>query len=259
MQTGNVSWAAGARSRPSAEKQSVGKPASTEKVIHGYSERLSAISHFSNQLASELNNTLTPIVCYSQLLLQADLPEHHKTWLKRILEASDQATEIIRGMLDYSCSQVLFPEKVNLLRVVRESLSMARDLFHLDERHVSLKSIEQEAWVSGDRHQLVQAFVHLFRNAIDSTPEDRRRIKVRIKHGTKGRPIFEIKDNGKGIPYKNLPKILLPFFTTHAEGHAGLGLSIVNGIVESHKAQMDFETEYGKGTLVRITFPQKLQ
>ncbi|MCA9428482.1 MAG: HAMP domain-containing histidine kinase [Candidatus Omnitrophica bacterium] len=228
------------------------------KGRQNYSERLSAVSHFTSSLASELNNTLTPIVCYSQLLLQADLPEHYKSWLSRILEASDRATEIIRGMLDFSSNQVLFPEKVDLYQTVRESLSMARDLFGLDEKQVSLKSFRPDPMVSGDRGQLVHAILHLVRNAIDSTQPERRRIKVRIKGDLRENPILEIKDNGKGIPQKNLTKILLPFFTTHEEGHAGLGLSIVNGIVESHKAQLDFETAYGKGTLVRISFPEKL-
>lgn len=258
MQTAKLSWSDGS---PSAHSDPGGREVEhvhIEKGKQEYSERLSAISHFTSNLASELNNTLTPIVCYSQLLLQADLPDHYKVWLERVLEASDRATEIIRGMLDYSSSQVLFPEKVDLHQTVRESLSMARDLFGLDEKQVTLKAVDPIPLVSGDRSQLVHAFLHLLRNAIDSTPEERRRIKIRIKQDIKGGPILEIKDNGKGIPNKNLPKILLPFFTTHGEGHAGLGLSIVNGIVESHKAQMDFETEYGKGTLVRVTFPEKL-
>ena len=223
-----------------------------------YSERLSAVSHFTSHLASQLNNTLTPIVCYSQLLLQADLPDTYREWLTRILEASDRATEIIRGMLDYSSSQVLYPERVNLHQTVRESLSMAQDLFGVEQNQVIVKTFRPDPSVAGDRSQLVHAILHLLRNAIESTSEENRRIRIRIKEDGKGSPILEVKDNGKGIPLKNLPKILLPFFTTHEEGHAGLGLSIVNGIVETHKARMDFETAYGKGTLVRIAFPEKL-
>ncbi len=255
MRTGHLLWAGESSSPP--------ERTATERMLDAkgspcYSERLSAISHFTNNLASELNNTLTPIVCYSQLLLQADLPDSYKVWLTRILEASDRATEIIRGMLDFSNGQVLFPDKVDLHQVVRESLSMARDLFELREDQMSLKTYDPKPMVSGDRGQLVHAFLHLIRNAIDATSESTRRIKVRIKEDGKQNPIIEVRDNGRGIPRKDLPKILLPFFTTHSEGHAGLGLSIVHGIVESHKARLDFETEFAKGTLVRITFPERL-
>jgi len=223
-----------------------------------YSERLSAISHFTTEVALQLNNLLTPIVGYAQLISQSHDSVRFRDKLQKILAAAGQAKGVMDGLLDFAGKQPRHVEKLDLNRIVRETIPIACDLFCLEPDDVEFEIAETPVTFHGDPHQMVQALLHLLRNAAQATTPDQRPVQVRItqSEGTR-QVVLEVEDKGCGIAKNILPKVLLPFFTTREEEGAGLGLSTVYGIVEAHGGELEIETEEGKGTTVRVSLPAR--
>jgi signal transduction histidine kinase len=226
-----------------------------------YSERLSAISHFTTEVALQLNNLLTPIICYAQLIAQLSDSGRFRDRLEKILTAARQAKAVMDGLLDFAGKQERHVEKLDLNRIVKETIPIACDLFSLEKGDVEFERDDNPVAFQGDPHQMVQALLHLLRNAAQATQPDQRPIVVRVSredgNGEEGtrKVILDVEDRGCGISKKILPKVLLPFFTTREEEGAGLGLSTVFGIVEAHGGDLEIDTEEGKGTTVRISLP----
>jgi signal transduction histidine kinase len=220
-----------------------------------YSERLSAISHFSSEVAHHINNSLTPIICYAQMLEQGQATPQQRKRLGKIIESAYRAKELIDGLMAFAEGQPTQVLPMDLSRIVRETLAVAHDLLWLPLDQVKLDLTKEAAVILGDQHQITQALLHLLKNAFQATSNAEREITLKTFVTPNGRTAVEVSDNGSGIPATNLPKVLLPFFTTLQEGGVGLGLSIVHGIAEAHGAALDILTEEGRGTTVRITFP----
>ncbi len=225
------------------------------KLHQDYSERLSAISHFSMEIAHHLNNSLTPIICYAQLLTQGAVSQEQKKRLQKITEAAHHAKEIIDGLIAFAGGQPTQVLPVDLNIVARETIEVAEGLLWLPTRQVHFEGSPWNTTLLGDPNQISQVILLLLKNAMQATDYEDRWIDVRTRVDEESRIVLEVEDNGTGIPSEILPKVLLPFFTTHEGEGVGLGLSIVNGISEAHGAHLEIQTEVGKGTLVRISFP----
>ena len=225
------------------------------KLRQDYSERLSAISHFSMEIAHHLNNSLTPIICYAQLLSQGSASPEQKKRLQKITEAAYHVKEIIDGLISFAAGQPTQVLPVDLNTVARETIEVAEGMLWLPTRQVHLEGATPTVRLLGDPHQISQMLLLLLKNAMQATDAGNRRIVVRTRINEDQRVLLEVEDNGTGIPSEILPKVLLPFFTTRDGDGVGLGLSIVNGIAEAHGAHLEIQTEVGKGTLVSISFP----
>lgn len=225
------------------------------RLRQDYSERLSAISHFSMEIAHHLNNSLTPIICYAQLLSQGSASPEQKKRLEKITEAAHHAKEIIDGLLSFAGGQPtqILPVELNI--VVRETIDLAEGLLWLPSRQVVFDASPELPTLLGDPNQISQMLLHLLKNAMQATDPMTRRIEVRTYVDVNGRIVLEVEDNGTGIASEILPKVLLPFFTTRDGEGVGLGLSIVNGIAEAHGAHLEIQTGEGQGTIILISFP----
>lgn len=227
----------------------------TLKGDQNYSERLSAISHFSMEIAHHVNNCLTPIICYAQMLSQSTCTPQQRNKLEKIQEAAAQAKDVIDSLMSFSQGHPTQIAPVDINRVVRESVPVASDLLWLDRDHMVVETPVTPVVILGDFHQLSQALLHILKNSLEATSADNRRVILRSYTNENGEAVLEVTDNGRGIPHKALAKVLLPFFTTAKGERAGLGLAIVSGIAEGHGAEIEIETEEGSGTTVRIVFP----
>jgi len=225
------------------------------KTGQNYSERLSAISHFTMEIAHHLNNSLTPIICYAQMLAQGSCSPVQEKRLRKITEAAYRAKEIIDGLMSFAGGHATHVLPIDLKAVAEETVSVAEGLLWIPSRQIEITADSRPMTILGDPHQISQAVLHLLKNAMQATRDDSRRIHLRIQHQEGTGISLEVEDNGCGIPQDLLPKVLLPFFTTHDGEGVGLGLSIVNGIAEAHEALLEIHTEVGKGTRVRLVFP----
>lgn len=235
------------------------------KFQQTYSERLSAISHFTTTVAARLNDLLTPIVCYSQLMLQSHESQRFQNSIEKILTAAREAKTIMDGLLDFTSEQPRHTESLNLSRIIRETIPIAAELLELNENDVRFEEEAPLPRFKGDPHQMVQVVLHLLRNAIRATVPAERPVVIRASassnelrrwNGTlKTGLVLEVTDRGCGIPQRDLCKVLLPFFTTRPDEGIGLGLSIVYGVVQAHGGDMEIESHVGKGTTIRLFLP----
>ena len=118
--------------------------------------------------------------------------------------------------------------------------------------------------IIGDSNQIEQVFLNLFSNAkdaMDMKKGDSKELKIssyQTEEQGEHCVVVSVEDSGIGVPEENLTKILEPFFTNKPVGKGtGLGLSLCFGIVEAHGGRLEFNSEYGKGTEVKVIIPLK--
>ncbi len=215
-------------------------------VSHDLRSPLSTVTLSANQLLRKLPQT----------------PEHasERKQAERILSSTQRATRLIGDLLDVARMEAgrlpVSTRPLPVTRVVEEVLEIHRPL--ADERRLALSAaVEGEPGdVLADPDRLQQVFSNLLGNALRLTPPGGSiSIQARRKDGEIE---FSVKDTGPGIPEEQLPHIFNRFWQArHAKrGNAGLGLTIVRGIVEAHGGQIHAESQVGQGTTFRFTLPR---
>jgi len=123
------------------------------RLQQDYSERLSAISHFSMEIAHHLNNSLTPIIGYAQLLSQGSCSPEQKKRLQKITEAAHHAKEIIDGLIAFAGGQPTQILPVDLNTLTRETIEVAEGLLWLPTRQIQFDPFPGLPPLLGDPHQ----------------------------------------------------------------------------------------------------------
>lgn len=143
---------------------------------------------------------------------------------------------------------------MDLNMLVEDTIEKMQDLINKKNIKLSLNVIEDEVFINGDYNRLNQVLMNIIKNSIEAIPNDSNgEIKVYTKI-KKNKYILFIEDNGEGMTKETLQKMKEPFFTTKKRG-SGLGVSLIYEIVEAHGGKIEYETEYGKGTTVKLEFP----
>jgi two-component system NtrC family sensor kinase len=229
-------------------------------------EKLSAIGLLVAGVAHELNNPLTSVIGYAQLL-QEDVRVHgtddergvqlaHD--LRRIAEESERAAKIVRNLLAFARRQSAARAPQDIADVMSRVLSLRSYEFRLNAIELETAFEEGLPSVLCDGGQLQQALLNLLLNAEQAmrTCHVRRlRVGARFVPECEGVEL-SIADTGHGIPDENLRRIFDPFFTTRDVGEGtGLGLSICYGIVRDHGGRIAVESRVGDGTRFTLLLP----
>lgn len=218
-------------------------------------EKLASIGKLAAGIAHEINNPLTSVLTFSNLMLEQCPPEdprHSK--LKLMVKETDRARTIIRQLLNFGRESVIKPEKIDINRPVTEIAEslVAQEAFRGIE--LSLKLAEGLPEVYADPAQLGQVVLNLLLNAVHAiTPPGRIEVSTALTDST-----IEIRfsDTGKGIPQENLHRIFDPFFTTKSSSKGtGLGLAVSYGIIKKHGGDIMVESVVGKGTTFTVRLP----
>jgi two-component system NtrC family sensor kinase len=222
-------------------------------------EKLSSIGKMVSGIAHEINNPLTGITGFSEMLLShGDLAEDVKENVTLIYNESVRARKIVNDLLIFARRHSPEKKLCPLSDVLKEVLSLAgRDLEKKGIRTDVYYETKIPLIIFGDRHQLHQVFLNIIDNAIDALLEMKgeRRIRVRTEW-VKNRARVVIADNGHGMDQKTLARIFDPFFTTkEATDGTGLGLSISYGIVKEHRGKIYVKSAPGNGTRFTIELP----
>jgi signal transduction histidine kinase len=225
------------------------------RVLMGHmvqAEKLASLGQIAAGVVHELNNPLTSIVAYTDLLLRkmtadsqdpADLER-----LRRIGESATRMLRFTRDLVTYSRPSQQRTEPVRVSTVIDRALAFCEHV--IAEAGVTVsRDFGTVPEVSGMPEQLAQVFVNLITNACHAMPESSGALLVTTSV-EEDRVRVTVEDNGHGIPTENLTNIFTPFFTTKSEGRGtGLGLSIVRNIVEQHQGEIWAEpTSTGTGT-----------
>jgi len=187
--------------------------------------------------------------------VRAELP----CLVQEIREASERITSLVMELENFARRHpVEFSEEVNVNRVAESAVRLV-GLQKAAKHRISANYSEVAPRVRGNFQQLEQVLVNVLQNAAHALPETGEDAGIHVETvyspGAKS-VLISIRDEGKGIPAEDLPKICDPFFTTRRnEGGTGLGLSVSSHIVREHGGHLGFESTPGEGTTVTVTLP----
>jgi PAS domain S-box-containing protein len=221
------------------------------------SEKMAGLGRLAAGVAHEINNPMSGITLYSNLLLER-LGEDHPAAedLHVIINETERCKQIVSDLLEFSHQTTYEHTGVNVNEQIRKALVILRmqPLFHNIEVVTELEGELSRIW--GNAIRLNQVFTNIIVNAIQAM-EGRGKLTIITRHRSK-RGIVEIviTDTGPGIEKEILSEIFDPFFTTKAQdGGTGLGLSVSYAIVREHKGSIRVESTLGKGTSFTLRFP----
>jgi len=207
------------------------------KLVH--SEKMAAVGQLVSGVAHEVNNPLTAILGFTDLLMEnPDLPESARRDLRVILQEAQRTKLIVQNLLSFARQMPPQRNPVQLNAILRRTLQLRAYDFHSHGVEVVERFDESLPEVIGDSHQLQQVFLNIVNNAHDAVRESGRAARIEIVSRRSGGWIeVSFRDNGVGIAEPD--RIFDPFYTTKEVGKGtGLGLSICYGIVREHGGEI---------------------
>jgi len=208
-----------------------------DKLVH--TEKMAAVGQLVSGVAHEVNNPLTAILGFADLLLEnPDLPASARNDLRVILQQAQRTKEIVQNLLSFARQT---PPQRNLVQVnaiLRSTIQLRSYDFGSHGVAVVENFDEGLPDVLGDAHQLQQVFLNILNNAYDAIRESVQPARIEIMTTKSGNYVeISFRDNGPGI--EHIDRIFDPFFTTKEIGKGtGLGLSICYGIVREHSGEI---------------------
>lgn len=221
------------------------------------SEKLSAVGQFVAGVAHELNNPLTSVIGFADLLSQVSKDEKARPHLELIAKSAHRCHKIVQSLLSFARQHKPERKLVRINAVVEEVLEiMAYDL-RTSNIEVVREFGAQLPEIMADAHQLQQVFVNILSNARQALLTHRQDGRITVTTSLNRNFVtVAFADNGPGISPENLHKIFDPFFTTKPVGKGtGLGLSLSYGIISEHGGRIRAESKLEHGTTFFIELP----
>lgn len=217
------------------------------------SEKLASIGILAAGIAHEINNPLTSVLTFSNLMLEQtpeDDPRYER--LKMMVRETERVRNIVRQLLNFAREMGHNPVLMNVNQPVSEIIEslIAQDAFKDIELKVNFSDALPDIFI--DPVRIGQVVLNILLNAIQSiTPPG----KIEVSTGLKDDYIeIIISDTGMGIPEDKISRIFDPFFTTK-EGGTGLGLAVSYGIIKKHGGDIEVRSAVGKGSTFIIKLP----
>lgn len=242
-----------------ARKMVIDAEAERERQAQLYhTDRLASIGELASGVAHELNNPLTSIIGFSEMLAEnQNLPPEVKGDLEIIQKEAKRTAEIVKNLLTFARRHSPAKQPVDINAALQNILSL-RDYDHkVNNIEVITRLAPELPEVLGDNFQLQQVFMNIIINAEYFMKEAHGKGTLTITSEQRdGVARLSFSDDGPGIPEENLARIFDPFFTTKGVGKGtGLGLSICHGIVTKLDGRIWAESEPGKGSTFFVELP----
>ncbi len=248
------------------------------KAVEGqmvHSEKMEIIGTLTGRVAHDLNNILSGVVSYPELLLM-DLPEDSKLRvpLETICASGKKATAIVQDLLTMARRGITVEEHVNLQKLMEEYIASPECsellAFHPGVE-IALQVHHNSPVVLGSPFHLAKTVMNLVANAVEAIPEKgtivitiERLLQTEPPSGDKEHKwnkgeyvVLAIADNGVGIPKKHQDRIFEPLYSKKEMGRSGtgLGMAVVWGTIEDHGGFITLDSKENKGTTIRICIP----
>ncbi len=208
-----------------------------DKLVHA--EKMAAVGQLVSGVAHEVNNPLTAILGFADLLMEnPELPETARKDLRVILQEAQRTKQIVQNLLSFARQMPPQRNAVQLNTILRRTIQLRSYDFNSHGIEIIEHFDSELPEVLGDAHQLQQVFLNILNNANDAVHEVGRPARIEIMSTKSGEAVeVSFRDNGNGIEHPD--KIFDPFFTTKEVGKGtGLGLSICYGIVKEHGGEI---------------------
>jgi PAS domain S-box-containing protein len=220
------------------------------------SEKLAAIGQLSAGIAHEVRNPLSSIKMSLQILEKRMQPQGNDLKRFRIAQREvEHLEELVNDVLIYARPAVPKREFSDIRKIVDNALSLVERLITDKNIHVQTDFEESPPLLHVDSAMLEQAFLNIYRNAVDAMEMDGiLRTAVRRTGNDLTQLQITVEDSGCGIDAADLPHIFNPFFTTKKYG-TGLGMTQVKKIIDLHRGSIEVSSKKAEGTRVMVTFP----
>ncbi len=223
------------------------------------SEKLASLGRLAAGVAHEINNPLTSILLYGNLMKEK-LEESHPLAnnLDYILEDAERCKDIVKNLLAYSRQTRPAKNVFYLNTLIGESLRLIRDQKLFMNVNIIKDLDDCQILVNADKNQLCQVLINLIINAFDAMGGSGTLTLRTYRDRTAQKAYIEVTDTGSGIPLENLSKVFDPFFTTKEVGKGtGLGLSMAYGILEENHGKISIKHTGSDGTTILLELPEE--
>lgn len=236
-------------------KQIIDKEKLTKRQMER-ADRLAILGEITAGIAHELNTPLANILGFSELLKERFAKDKDALQdLDKIMNSAIFSREVVKKLMFFSCEMPHHMELVNINPIITEAINLLKPNFSKKSIECHLQFSEEDITLRVDAIQLTQVVFNLVINAIYFSPKNGH-IIVDVSNQPK-ELVLNISDEGEGIPKEISEFIFNPFYTTKPVGEgSGLGLSVVHGIMKSHRGTIKHSVNKPKGTVFTLTFPK---
>jgi two-component system NtrC family sensor kinase len=219
------------------------------------SEKMSAVGQLIAGVAHELNNPLTAILGYAQLLESEGLNERARDYVSKLFKQAQRTHRVVQNLLSFARQRKPQRDEVDLRKVLDETLALRDYDLKINNISVELELPSEPTLVVADPHQIEQVFLNIINNSVDAILETGHAGKLKIHISRVGGHICtQFTDDGAGI--KDPKRIFDPFYTTKNVGKGtGLGLSICYGIVKEHGGDITANNAADGGAIIEVRLP----
>jgi two-component system NtrC family sensor kinase len=222
-------------------------------------EKLASMGQLAAGVAHELNNPLSTILLYSDVMYKDTTEgDQRREDLQMIIDEAQRCKIIVADLLNFARQQEILAQDTDLQALGNEVLIKVNHRHRFDKIQIIRQFSPDLPLIQADPAQLQQVFINLLNNAADAM-ESGGTITISAARLDGKTVEIRVADTGSGISPENLDKLFTPFFTTKPAGKGtGLGLSIVYGIIKMHYGQIHAQSQVGQGTTIVITLPVRL-
>ncbi|HEV2399248.1 MAG TPA: ATP-binding protein [Candidatus Sulfotelmatobacter sp.] len=219
------------------------------------SEKMSAVGQLIAGVAHELNNPLTAILGYAQLLETEGLNPRAQDFVSKLFKQAQRTHRVVQNLLSFARQRKPQRDEVDIRKVLEETLALRDYDLKINNIKVESNLPAAPAMVIADPHQIEQVFLNIINNAVDAILETGKNGSLNIRISTQnGHVCTQFSDDGAGI--KDPKRIFDPFYTTKNVGKGtGLGLSICYGIVKEHGGDITAYNNPDAGATIEVKLP----
>ncbi len=234
-----------------------------------FSQRLEVVGTLAGGIAHDFNNLLTPIMGYTTLLMDREMPADVAKKLQAIYSAALKARDLVQQILTFSRhrNEAAEKQRVNATAVLEDAIGLMRATIP-SSIDINVQVDDGVPMIDANPGQVHQVIVNLCTNAVQAIHKPRGRIDITLRRADTSTPAcparvangdfveLAVSDDGEGMTDDVRARIFEPFFTTKDVGQgSGLGLSVVHGIVTAHGGEIALSTHEGRGSTFRVYLP----
>jgi two-component system NtrC family sensor kinase len=220
-------------------------------------EKLSAMGEFVAGVAHELNNPLTGVIGFSQMLHESGIDERQQTYLDRVIGSAERCRKIVQSLLTFSRRHRPERKSVHIHELLESALEILKYELLTSNIEVVTDFCAEIPPIPADPHQIQQVFLNILNNAKQAIEQSGTKGTIHISILLVNNCIrIRFQDTGPGISPQDLKNIFNPFFTTKRVGEGtGLGLSLSYGIIREHGGSITAESQSGSGAIFTVDLP----
>ncbi|MCP2520165.1 PAS domain S-box protein [Candidatus Aminicenantes bacterium AC-335-K20] len=221
------------------------------------SEKIATVRQMLGGITHQLNNPLSTLMGYVEMLLNTEVSEDIKQKLMIIYENAERCGKIIKDLTNLIAGKPFEKVYMDINDLIEKTVDIKEYELKLDNIKVIKELDPSVPRIMADSSQIQQVLINLINNAQDVLRDKKDKKEIRIRTYFDEKNIYiSVKDNGPGIKKELLNQIFSPFFTTYNDrSHLGLGLSVSSKIIEDHKGKITVNSELGKGAEFIIKLP----